>query len=392
MKPIQKGKAVAIAAGLIVAGVVFLGALSWREFAARYYAWRVGSKDERDFRAAISALQNLGPPGLPGLLLALRDDRPEVCQLAAESIGRIRPFEAITITKLIGMLNDGKALTRRAATFALNKMGAEGRAAIPKLIEAFSDPDPMVRCQAVNAMRHLDLGVFSSFPELVKILKDENPEVRLEVARVLAVFAGQGKEIGEAIPSLIENLDDPNAHVRGASGKAIAAAGQSARSAIPTLKTMVKGSNKLLAGQALGILGAIALNENMGMFMDAIKDADPEVSGAAVRILSTVSGKSVLEALLGAFKSGSAQFRMEILGCLRGSPHAIPIFMEALKDSDPEMRIKVADSLGDLGPAAKAAIPALKSLEGDLSDDVKNSVKVALEEIGKVAREPDRGK
>ena len=47
------------------------------------------------------------------------------------------------------------------------------------------------------------------------------------------------------------------------------------------------------------------------------------------------------------------------------SPAAVPLLIELLRDSDPVVRRYAADCLGDLGPAAAPAVPALLRALGD---------------------------
>jgi HEAT repeat protein len=54
----------------------------------------------------------------------------------------------------------------------------------------------------------------------------------------------------------------------------------------------------------------------------------------------------------------------------------------ALSDSEPKFRAGAANALGVLGPAAKAAVPALKKALKDEDEKVRQSAAVALKAIG----------
>jgi len=50
---------------------------------------------------------------------------------------------------------------------------------------------------------------------------------------------------------------------------------------------------------------------------------------------------------------------------------AVPALIEALKNQDEDVRLAAADTLLELGPAAKGAAPALKKALDDEDDDVR---------------------
>ena len=60
----------------------------------------------------------------------------------------------------------------------------------------------------------------------------------------------------------------------------------------------------------------------------------------------------------------------------------MPVFILALKDSHKFVRLTAARALGDFGPAAKEAVPALKAATKDADDEVKQSAMESLQMIG----------
>ena len=56
-----------------------------------------------------------------------------------------------------------------------------------------------------------------------------------------------------------------------------------------------------------------------------------------------------------------------------------------LKDSNVGVRIEAAKALGEMGSAAKAALPALTEAQKDTSEQVKNTAKEAIEACKAIA-------
>ncbi len=90
---------------------------------------------------AVNALVELGEPGVPRLIAALRDKDENVRKSAVLALGRIKSSEAIA--PLIEMLGDQDWFTRLTAAAALESIGDErGREAIKPLLK---DPDMVVK-------------------------------------------------------------------------------------------------------------------------------------------------------------------------------------------------------------------------------------------------------
>jgi len=59
-----------------------------------------------------------------------------------------------------------------------------------------------------------------------------------------------------------------------------------------------------------------------------------------------------------------------------------PVLVEALEASDAMTRLHAAKALGDLGPLAKAALPALKKASSDDDEHVRKMVAEAIKAVG----------
>jgi len=72
----------------------------------------------------------------------------------------------------------------------------------------------------------------------------------------------------------------------------------------------------------------------------------------------------------------------EISGMGPAAAPAVPALITALDDPDPAVRFPVTVALGEIGPAAKAAVPRLKKMmEEEMNDDIAAAAKRALRRI-----------
>jgi HEAT repeat protein len=113
-------------------------------------------------------------------------------------------------------------------------------------------------------------------------------------------------------------------------------------------------NNQVLAADALGHMGPAA------------EDAVPDL----VQLLS-VSNETVRS------HAGKALADLGVV--------AVPSLILALKQPEPAVRVAAAETLGNIGPAAKEAIPALATLLGDEDQEVSRYAASALGRIGPAA-------
>jgi HEAT repeat protein len=188
---------------------------------------------------------------------------------------------------------------------------------------------------------------------LLNALKDEDALVRSAAGGALQAIRPYWTEI---IPELTRRLKDPSLHVRWQAAKLLAEFGASARAAVPAL-TM------------------------------ALQDPDRDVRRAAAETLGVFGSdaKSAVPALVkysheDSFTAGFALWRID-----RRPETVMPALIRALRDPNPMIRASAAGMLGQLGPAAKDAFPALTELLKDNEALPNDQAKRALIAIDKKA-------
>jgi HEAT repeat protein len=185
------------------------------------------------------------------------------------------------------------------------------------------------------------------------VARADAPQARL-VALELVARIGPGAE--EAVPALIEALEDDDPALRGFVATTLGRIGEGARPAL------------------------LALDQHL-------HDRD-----AGVRVMSALAiwgiagdARTAKDLLLRALRSENARLRslaasaFSELGELAVDPLAV-----SLLDKDPRVREAAATALGHVGPAARKALPLLEQAVAiDSSEDVRLAARQAIDRITK---------
>jgi len=156
--------------------------------------WTLGSPYWADRKQAAEALGQIGPKAqdaLPDLTKALLDPESRVCIAAVEALGQIGPAERV-IPILIAVLGDDDPGIGLAASEALARIGPE---AIPALIEALKH-DTLAQSAAIREGAAEALGLIGpeareAVPALIQSLQDECSYVRHTARYALKEITGQ---------------------------------------------------------------------------------------------------------------------------------------------------------------------------------------------------------
>lgn len=242
------------------------------------------------------------------------------------------------VLDLVPGLKDPNVQVRWRTAVAFCQLGPAAREALIALIDASTDPEPSVADAAAEAVKRITgqtptralrpipapgplppRTIAPDVDSFTRALREGDGFARWRAA--LAIGAA-GPEAADAVPALVEALDDEAENVRWASAAALGKIGPAASRAVPALAgALGDRSDEVLrrhAAQALGGIGAEA------------KDAVPGLI-AALRGDAALVGEAVVDALV------------EI-----GAP-AVPALLEALKDEDGAVRFHAADALTKIG-------------------------------------------
>ncbi|OJW09066.1 MAG: hypothetical protein BGO49_07835 [Planctomycetales bacterium 71-10] len=261
---------------------------------------------------------------------------------------------------LVRMLRNGDAEQKIEAAKGLGEDEA-GPAFRPKAAEALAaalaDPDEEVAAGAAHSLAALiqaeaDGDLARSWADaLAAGLRDPRPEVRGATAAAFTfrVPPQAGRRSRIASDALAALVDDPIEDVRLVAIVALAASGTGeagVRALVKVLESGASTADRSAAARALG----------------GYPDHGDEATLALLRGL-----KSGRDEVVGACGSALATLRFRADGPRR-SAALVPDLIAASADPDRAVRAHAATILGEIGPEAVAAVPALVAMLGEADD------------------------
>jgi len=343
------------------------------EFDVQYLGPRV-----RD--AASDALVRIGRPAVPALIEALKHKNAKTRDMAARTLGELGPLAKNSFAALTRALDDPEFWVRSSVVRALGSVGAEPKLVVPLLEQLFhsSQKKDYIRVEILEALHAADPQGTMVIPILVKGLKDSDGDVMAAAARTLEKFGPKG---GLAVDELTKALATTKVRwdsyadvawevpVRIDVVRALAAIGPEAVVAEPSLiRLMEKDKN-----ERTRIWSAVALVK--------ITPDKPSAKRGITLLLQSLQGEQ-----------GFQEEAAEALGTI-GNEAAITALIDALQVPDVSefgtLREAVASALGEIGPPAKEAVPALRAAlleKNEWHFGVRRESAIALGKIGAASK------
>jgi HEAT repeat protein len=343
---------------------------------------------------AAQALGELGPAAreaVPALAQALKDSNHTVRYSAADALGNIGPEAAEAVPSLALALKDSDVfLVRPAAAKALGKIGPKAREAVPALIDALKDKQKNGRAaqalaeigskEAVPVLRDGVLKGHSTWvgplvridPTAKDVVKDKLKDLRNNLKDpkngdfIVRLAAELGPSDKDAVSALLELL-----RCHGWEHKEVR------QSAVRTLVEMGV-RNKAMAP---------ALAEELDSANYYYRNARLEYQTKLVRVAHEI-GPTAIEVLMEGKDPPKDVIRA--LGRFDVEGKSVPLLLDYLKHGEGdgyflrvEKRRAAAQALAWIGPAAKAAAPALAEImQNDPDQTLRIEAAIALGEIG----------
>ena len=290
-------------------------------------------------------------------------------------------------------LDQPDAKLRRAAAFALGKLGSDARAAVPGLVRALDDEEKTVAEAAAFALSEIGPSAAAALPALLRILDDPQADARMRRGAACAI-GGLRAGDKDAVRSLRQALRDRDASVRQnaawALGQLPAAV---AREALPALQERLKDDDPLVRRDAIGALlnfGLEARQALPALLQRLAEENDGEVRKAVLHVLVNLLGPEdadagkLLRTALHDSNTETVRLAALALGNIGGeqATGAVPALREALADTSVGIRRQAAGALANIGPAAVAAVPELNLALSDADAEVQSRSALALARIG----------
>jgi HEAT repeat protein len=303
------------------------------------------------------ALNQIGEAAVPPLKDALKHKEAAMRQVAAETLGRMGPKAKDASDALKDRLKDDDGLTRVKAAQALWFIERQIEVTVPVLGEGMKDKDVNVRRAASLALLQLQPRPKETLPIFTAALKDEDAVTRVQAAQ--AVWEINHK-VDEVLPVLLGVVKDPKEHALALNQTltVLNQMGSEAKAAVPPLVELLKAPNNNLyvygVTNTLGTIGPASVPPLAELL--ANKDTEPRILYPVIQALGRVG------------------------------PEGADPLMKALDHENATIRPQVVMSLGQMGPAAKAAVPKLADMAKGGDANLRNNAINALMQIGPDAR------
>jgi HEAT repeat protein len=185
-----------------------------------------------------------------------------------------------------------------------------------------ADPDNLSALRAAQALRE----VAGSGP-LIEMMRSPDVQLRSRALSALCFPVGTNpQQVAQTLNIFIDALHDTDSGVRAQAALCLTNMGPAGAKTVPAIR-------------------------------EAMNDPDARVRGNAAAALVNVGSVGDVIASL---SSPDAHVRSQILSNLyRFGADAIPAYIAALDDSDPTIVANAAQNLGNFGPRAASAVPAL---------------------------------
>lgn len=289
------------------------------------------------------------------------NDMVEKVRLKAVTV--VQDFEKDNLRQLLPTLADllkadKSPLVRAAAATALGKAGDVAKSVVNGVIDAFKDPDVNVRAAAAEAVGRIGEEGKAGVPGLIELLKDTDSAVRLAAVFSLGRIGPDGTTALGQLSTLLAS--DADANVRKEIARSIGILGIDAKSAVPALAKSLNTDQSVEVRQQ----AAVSLGKMTG-----------ELKSVAEGILTALKAekeKSVRVLVIQAIANGLGNSLKD----------HIPALVEQLnQEPEGEVRLAIVQELGNLGPDAKDALPALNKTTTDVQITIREAAKIAIKKV-----------
>jgi HEAT repeat protein len=350
-------------------------------------------------RLAAEALGELGTNALaavPELTNTLRSNDPEVLVMAALALRKIERRDHGEVALLIGLLGHQNTQVVVSACVVLGEFGPDAATATEPLIRVVEGGNPTTTPWAVRSLGMIGEPASSAIPILLRTLESTNPETLAFTMEALGKF---GPKARDAIPRLVELAEEEDRmwgaisalsemgteavpglveiYRKGRHGgafwaaRAFAKMGTNAAPAVPVLMESLEepiSSRAVTAAWALGSIGTPARSAVPRM-LELLDDEDPRVRvRMAEAVWKLARQTNVVRAVM-----------VRELAEWSKSPNALTSETE---DMNTQTRQQIAaEVLGEMGPAAREALPLLSLLRRSSFENQREAAARAVRQI-----------
>jgi HEAT repeat protein len=250
------------------------------------------------------------------------------------------------------------------AAFAIASFGADGGAAVPLLVEMLDDRSQEFRWMAYRTLCALGDATKPALPALAKSLKAgkvRDPEI------VIPLLAMADPEMEDIVPALIVAIQDP--HHCQAAIQALRSIGPFPKAAFPAIRQAILAARKQEDEVVFACRELVVALSGLGdaavpLLIELLEGNDAGLSHSSARSLGEFgpAAKQASPKLLILLQHKDPEVKLAAahsLWRIEKNGAIVSVLAGLLKDRDRSHAASAADLLGEMGPLAKEALPAL---------------------------------
>ena len=335
--------------------------------------------------AAIHALRQIGPAAkaaVPELSQAAKSDNLVIAVSAAWGLVSVAEDQQTRVGAIPILVKGLESQEAGVVGDAFAGLVEIGKPAVPELVSRLQKDD-QVAVLAADTLATIGPAAEGAIRGLLSALQSQNEKVAARAARALGYIGGDSNTV---VPSLSSHLADPSEEVRVASARGLGSFGAGARTAVPALTRALEDKAidvRVAAAQALGAIGPEARSAVPALDR-ALDDSAGIVTYSAAEALGSIKGPAVEVLARRLDQPAFLPLAAAVLGNIgpEAAP-AVPALVRHLGTQEPESQLEVLLAIGSIGPkaapaATKPLLELLKSAEGR----AKRGAVYALAKIG----------
>lgn len=298
------------------------------------------------------------------------------------------------------------------AAEALKVFGPDAKWAVPTLVEMLDDRSYVYQRMVTEILCEIGPAAKEAVPDLLKRLKEKQAqkppkgkvfENSIEMLYLIKILGAIGPDAKDAVPILISFLDQSEGAIQIALGHSLC--NIEAREAIPAFRKLVQirianwtKTNERPSDGLLKEWDEIAFpfelhklgSEILPFLLELLDERSVYAKHLAMREIANLDSASIKKAmpkLVPLLRSDQPCIRFHsavMLWKIEKNPASVPILAALLSENDDQLKHVVMESLGEIGPDAKEALPALR----DAISNRSVSVFEASETIRKIESSP----